>query len=117
MHTCGLMRLIFSVRLKSHNMCLALGITDFISRGIQAVSKFELIANQIQKNERDIESKLQSMVTANLMKFPVPDKSDDLPGRTNKRILIIGYNNYIISITLVFIDSIVCVFSRCQGVL
>ncbi|XP_031164939.2 dynein heavy chain 10, axonemal [Sander lucioperca] len=58
----------------------SLGIADFINRGIKAVSKLELVVNQIQKNERDIESKLQSMVMANLLKFPVPDKSNDLPG-------------------------------------
>ncbi|XP_044053526.1 dynein axonemal heavy chain 10 isoform X1 [Siniperca chuatsi] len=58
----------------------SLGIAEFINRGIQAVSKFESVVNQIQKNERDIDSKLQSMVMANLLKFPVPDKSNDLPG-------------------------------------
>lgn len=72
---------------------LILGIPDFINRGMQAVSKFESVVSQIQKNERDIDSKLQSMVMANLLKFPVTDKSNDLPGRTNKRILFIGYNN------------------------
>ncbi|KAL7391500.1 hypothetical protein ABVT39_010104 [Epinephelus coioides] len=58
----------------------SLGIADFINRGMQAVAKFELVVSQIQKNERDIESKLQSMVMANLLKFPVPEKSNDLPG-------------------------------------
>ncbi|XP_037633762.1 dynein heavy chain 10, axonemal [Sebastes umbrosus] len=57
----------------------SLGITDFIDRGVQAVSKFESVVSQVQKNERDIESKLQSMVTANLLKCPVPDRSNDLP--------------------------------------
>lgn len=79
-------------------MCLVLGIADFINRGIKAVSKLELVVNQIQKNERDIESKLQSMVMANLLKFPVPDKSNDLPGG----ILFIGCNDYIIRIQIYF---------------
>uniref|UniRef100_A0A8C7PKH0 AAA+ ATPase domain-containing protein n=1 Tax=Oncorhynchus mykiss TaxID=8022 RepID=A0A8C7PKH0_ONCMY len=58
----------------------ALGISEFINRGTQAASKFESLVNQIQKNERDIDAKLQSIETANLFKFPAPDKSDDLPG-------------------------------------
>ncbi|XP_078791125.1 dynein axonemal heavy chain 10 isoform X3 [Oryzias latipes] len=56
------------------------GIADFISRGQKAVSNFETVLNQILKNERDIESKLQSIQTANLLKCPVPDKSNELPG-------------------------------------
>uniref|UniRef100_A0A8C7WSR8 Dynein heavy chain tail domain-containing protein n=1 Tax=Oryzias sinensis TaxID=183150 RepID=A0A8C7WSR8_9TELE len=56
------------------------GIADFISRGQKAVSNFETVLNQILKNERDIESKLLSIQTANLMKCPVPDKSNELPG-------------------------------------
>uniref|UniRef100_A0A3Q3JRK8 Dynein heavy chain tail domain-containing protein n=1 Tax=Monopterus albus TaxID=43700 RepID=A0A3Q3JRK8_MONAL len=58
----------------------SLGISDFIKESIQAVSTFESVVSQIQKNERDIESKLQTMVTANLLQFPVPDKSNHLPG-------------------------------------
>ncbi|XP_029296329.1 dynein heavy chain 10, axonemal [Cottoperca gobio] len=58
----------------------SLGITDFINRGVEAVSKFKIVVGQIQKNEKDIESKLQSIVMANLLKFPVPDQSNDLPG-------------------------------------
>ncbi|KAM4590913.1 dynein axonemal heavy chain 10 isoform 1-T1 [Odontesthes bonariensis] len=61
------------------NWC-SLGISDFISRGIQAVSKFESVVNQIHNNESDIESKLQSMMMANLIKFQVADKSSGLPG-------------------------------------
>ncbi|XP_024136867.1 dynein heavy chain 10, axonemal isoform X4 [Oryzias melastigma] len=56
------------------------GIADFISRGLKAVANFEAVLNQILKNERDIESKLQSIQTANLLKFPVTDKSNELPG-------------------------------------
>ncbi|XP_042277329.1 dynein axonemal heavy chain 10 isoform X2 [Thunnus maccoyii] len=58
----------------------SLGITDFINRGMQAVSKFESVVSQIVKNERDIDFKLQSMMMANLLKCPAPDKSKDLPG-------------------------------------
>ncbi|XP_031712248.1 dynein heavy chain 10, axonemal [Anarrhichthys ocellatus] len=57
----------------------SLGILDFIDRGLQAVSKFELVVKTVHENERAIESKLQSMVMANLLKYQVPDKSNDLP--------------------------------------
>ncbi|KAK9522770.1 hypothetical protein VZT92_019216 [Zoarces viviparus] len=57
----------------------SLGILDFINQGRQAVSKFESLVNMVQENERGIESKLQSMVMANLLKYHVPDKSSDLP--------------------------------------
>lgn len=62
---------------------LVLGITDFIAQSSLAISKFELVISQIEKNERDIESKLQSIGMANLLKLPVPDKSTDLPGTEN----------------------------------
>ncbi|TNN52944.1 Dynein heavy chain 10, axonemal [Liparis tanakae] len=62
-----------------HSVMERLSIPDFINRGLQAVSKFELVVNQIQKNEKDIESKLQSIVMANLLKYQLPDKSNDLP--------------------------------------
>ncbi|XP_056232067.1 dynein axonemal heavy chain 10 [Seriola aureovittata] len=58
----------------------SLGIPDFINRGTQTVSKFESVVNQIQKNESDIDLKLQSIAMANLLKFPVPEKKKDLPG-------------------------------------
>ncbi|XP_062273833.1 dynein axonemal heavy chain 10 [Scomber scombrus] len=58
----------------------SLGITDFITRGNQAVSKFESVVSQILKNESDIDSKLQSIGMANLLKFQALDKSKDLPG-------------------------------------
>uniref|UniRef100_H2LCS2 Dynein axonemal heavy chain 10 n=1 Tax=Oryzias latipes TaxID=8090 RepID=H2LCS2_ORYLA len=61
--------------------CKRINIADFISRGQKAVSNFETVLNQILKNERDIESKLQSIQTANLLKCPVPDKSNELPIR------------------------------------
>uniref|UniRef100_A0A7N8XJR9 Dynein axonemal heavy chain 10 n=1 Tax=Mastacembelus armatus TaxID=205130 RepID=A0A7N8XJR9_9TELE len=57
----------------------SLGIPDFIERGIQVISKFESVVNQIQKNEKDINSSLQSMVMANLLKVPFPDTSNNIP--------------------------------------
>uniref|UniRef100_A0A3Q1G9E8 Dynein axonemal heavy chain 10 n=1 Tax=Acanthochromis polyacanthus TaxID=80966 RepID=A0A3Q1G9E8_9TELE len=54
-------------------------IPEFIKRGIQAVSKFESLVSQIHNNEKKIDSNLQSLMMANLLKFPVPDKSSDLP--------------------------------------
>ena len=53
---------------------------DFIARGIQATSKFESLVVPIQRNEREIEAKLQAMEMANLFKFPSPDKCSQLPG-------------------------------------
>lgn len=62
-------------------MCLVLGIGEYIGRGIQTVSKFESVVKHIEKYEQEIESILKSIVTAQLLKFPVkPDKSDELPG-------------------------------------
>ncbi|CAL8247788.1 unnamed protein product [Merluccius merluccius] len=58
----------------------SLGILEFINRGIQATSKFESLVVPIQRNEREIDSKLQAMEMANLFKFPSPDKSTELPG-------------------------------------
>nr|XP_015221526.1 PREDICTED: dynein heavy chain 10, axonemal [Lepisosteus oculatus] len=58
----------------------SLGILDFINRSTQAISKFESLVNQIQKNARDIDAKLQSIESANLFKFPSPSREGDLPG-------------------------------------
>ncbi|XP_066511362.1 dynein axonemal heavy chain 10-like isoform X1 [Hoplias malabaricus] len=58
----------------------SLGISEFISRSDQASSKLESLVNQIKKNESDIDSKLQSIESANLFKFPAPDRARDLPG-------------------------------------
>lgn len=63
------------------NMCLVLGIGEFISHGFQTVSKFESVVKHIQKYEQEIETILQTIITAKILIFPVkPDKSDDLPG-------------------------------------
>lgn len=74
------------------SICLVLGISNFISQGINTVSKFETVVSQIQKNEQDMDSKLQSIEMANLLKFPVPEKSNDLPGKTKRMISFIGYS-------------------------
>ncbi|KAF7665535.1 hypothetical protein LDENG_00140280 [Lucifuga dentata] len=58
----------------------SLGIPKFITQVTEAVSKFESIVNQILKNEKDIDSKLQALEMANLFKFSTPDKLNDLPG-------------------------------------
>ncbi|XP_028292993.1 dynein heavy chain 10, axonemal [Gouania willdenowi] len=59
----------------------SLEIEEFVNQSSQAVSKFEALVNSIQTIEKDIESRLQSMVTANLFKFPPVDKSNnELPG-------------------------------------
>uniref|UniRef100_A0A3Q2PNV9 Dynein axonemal heavy chain 10 n=1 Tax=Fundulus heteroclitus TaxID=8078 RepID=A0A3Q2PNV9_FUNHE len=58
----------------------SLGIPDFISRGLQTVSKFDSLVRQITNNEKEIESKLHMITMGNLLKFPVPDTSSDLPG-------------------------------------
>ncbi|KAM3610556.1 uncharacterized protein V6R79_005609 [Siganus canaliculatus] len=57
----------------------SLGISEFIGRCSQAVSKLESIVSQILKNEKSIEFKLHSIEMANLLKFPVPNQSRDLP--------------------------------------
>lgn len=69
---------LMSVKLKMDQFCLVLGINDFIKRGSQSVSKFESVVNQIQMNEKEIESKLQVIGMASILKFSVPD--NDLPG-------------------------------------
>ncbi|XP_019718448.1 dynein heavy chain 10, axonemal-like [Hippocampus comes] len=57
----------------------SLAIADFINNGNPELSKFETVVNQIQNNELDIESKLQSIMMADLLKCPAPDKMDILP--------------------------------------
>ena len=72
----------------SDELCyLLLGVPEFIKQALQAVTKFESVVSQIQNNERDIYSKLQLMVTTNLLKCPVPDKSNNLPGKKNLNII------------------------------
>lgn len=79
-----------------------LGISDFITRGNQAVSKFESVVSQILKNESDIDSKLQSIAMANLLKCQALDKSMDLPGSTNSNIFFMKNHNHYIRIQGLF---------------
>lgn len=73
-----------------HDMCLVSGIQDFINQGLQNLSKFESLVKQILNNEKEIESKLQLIMMSNMLKFPAPDTSSDVPGR---RILFICCTN------------------------
>ncbi|XP_077377243.1 dynein axonemal heavy chain 10-like [Festucalex cinctus] len=57
----------------------SLAIADFINEANQEISKFESVVSQIEKNELDIEAKLQSIMMADLLQCPAPDKTDLLP--------------------------------------
>ncbi|XP_077600352.1 dynein axonemal heavy chain 10-like [Stigmatopora nigra] len=57
----------------------SLAISDFINNGNPELSKFETVVSQIVNNELDIEAKLQSIVTADLLKCPAPNRADILP--------------------------------------
>lgn len=56
------------------------GLSDFIVSANQAISQFKSLLNQLQKNENDINAKLQAIESANLFKFPVPVRAGELPG-------------------------------------
>ncbi|XP_043967273.1 dynein axonemal heavy chain 10 [Gambusia affinis] len=58
----------------------SLGIQVFINEGLQNLSKFESLVKQILNNEKEIESKLQLIMMSNMLKFPVPESSSDVPG-------------------------------------
>ncbi len=53
-------------------------VVHYIIHYWQAISKFESLVNQIQKNARDIDQRLKMIESANLFKPPVP-KADELP--------------------------------------
>ncbi|KAK3539191.1 hypothetical protein QTP86_029601 [Hemibagrus guttatus] len=55
-------------------------LSIFISKAIQAISKFESLLNQIQNNEINIDAKLQAIESVNLFKFPGPERAGELPG-------------------------------------
>ncbi|XP_072163343.1 dynein axonemal heavy chain 10-like [Diadema setosum] len=58
----------------------SLGISDYILRCEQAISKFESLVNQIQKNAKDIDARLRAMENAELFRGPPPQvKADILP--------------------------------------
>lgn len=56
------------------------GLSNFITNANHSITQFESLLNQIQKNERDIEAKLQAIESANLFKFPVPERAGQVPG-------------------------------------
>lgn len=56
----------------------SLGINDFIQKCDAAISKFESLVNQIQKNARDIDQRLSVIEEASLFKKP-PSKAGELP--------------------------------------
>ncbi|XP_074640231.1 dynein axonemal heavy chain 10-like [Tubulanus polymorphus] len=58
----------------------SLGISDFIAKCDSAIGKFESLVNQIQKNAKDILSRLQIIENSNLFKPPPPKLGEDLPG-------------------------------------
>ncbi|XP_053509735.1 dynein axonemal heavy chain 10 isoform X2 [Ictalurus furcatus] len=58
----------------------SLALPDFIAKANQAIVQFGTLLNQIQKNERDIDAKLQAIESANLFKFPVAERAGELPG-------------------------------------
>ncbi|XP_064612357.1 LOW QUALITY PROTEIN: dynein axonemal heavy chain 10-like [Liolophura sinensis] len=59
----------------------SLGISDFCTKCDTAISKFESLVNQIQKNAKDINQRLQMLESADLFKWPIymPKCPDKLP--------------------------------------
>ena len=53
-----------------------LTIHDFINKADQALAKFESLVNQIQKNAKDIENRIEMMERTNLFQYPEPDYSN-----------------------------------------
>ncbi|XP_030648846.1 dynein heavy chain 10, axonemal [Chanos chanos] len=58
----------------------SLAISEFIKKGNQAVSAFEMVMYQIQNNGEELNTILQVIESTNLFKFPAPPKTGDLPG-------------------------------------
>ena len=57
----------------------SLGIADFIGKCQQAIAKFESLVNQIQKNAKDINLRLQMIQETDLFKYPPPKFGTILP--------------------------------------
>ncbi|NXK85823.1 DYH10 protein, partial [Formicarius rufipectus] len=57
----------------------SLGIGEFIVQCTQALGKLESLVHQIHNISEDISSKLLFIESANLFKFPLPKKGDELP--------------------------------------
>ncbi|NXM97841.1 DYH10 protein, partial [Sylvia borin] len=58
----------------------AVGIGEFILQCTQTIGKLELLVHQIHNISEDINSKLQSIESTNLFKFPHPENDDGHPG-------------------------------------
>ncbi|NWS24258.1 DYH10 protein, partial [Polioptila caerulea] len=58
----------------------SVGIGEFIVQCTQTIGKLELLVHQIHKISEDLSSKLQSIESTNLFKFPHPKKGDKHPG-------------------------------------
>ncbi|NWT09443.1 DYH10 protein, partial [Vireo altiloquus] len=58
----------------------SVGIGEFIVQCTQTIGKFELLVHQIHNISEDISSKLQSIESTNLFKFPRSKNGDELPG-------------------------------------
>lgn len=57
----------------------SLGISDFVQKSGAAIGKFESLVNQIKKNAKDINQRLQMIENANLFKAPQQKYPDTLP--------------------------------------
>ncbi|NXT69782.1 DYH10 protein, partial [Chaetops frenatus] len=58
----------------------SVGIGEFIVQCTQTIGKLELLVQQIHNISEDISSKLQSIESTNLFKFPHLENGDQLPG-------------------------------------
>uniref|UniRef100_A0A8C5U940 Dynein heavy chain tail domain-containing protein n=1 Tax=Malurus cyaneus samueli TaxID=2593467 RepID=A0A8C5U940_9PASS len=58
----------------------SVGIGEFIVQFTQAIGKFELLVHQIHHISEDICSKIRSIESTNLFKFPHSENGDTLPG-------------------------------------
>ncbi|NXP87266.1 DYH10 protein, partial [Passerina amoena] len=58
----------------------SVGIGEFIVQCTQTIGKLELLVHQIHQISEDISSKLQSIESTNLFKFPHSENGDECPG-------------------------------------
>ena len=59
--------------------CVAANLTDSDSLVVQAISKFESLVNQVQKNAQDIEHRLEIIEETNLFKTCPLNQLGELP--------------------------------------
>ena len=55
----------------------SLAIQDYVTKCEEALTKFESLTNQVLKNARDIEERLQSIESACLYRDPFADRGQD----------------------------------------